>query len=267
MAQGRGWLSENPSKAWGEKFFLLHSLVWIAIVAAVMLGGLAHRMGDVACLALGLGVFLPLIVVPLVRPGKADRGRPLRERYWLKFNVWVAIVAFVGSYFITHFFFDELGMTYGFAVRWHVESRLMDRGGGEVPVFLYFLAHVYFTTYYTVMSIGLRRVRRVLGGGRWATVLAVLAMSYATAFAETLFMASPYLAGLFDYADRSRMLGTGSAAYGLVFAATLPFVFSLDEGPGESRPLGRVVVDALAGSMLALFLLDVWAAVVGPLAG
>jgi cycloeucalenol cycloisomerase len=259
------WLSENDGKAWAERVFLAYTPVWIVAVAVVMLTGAVHRMGDAALLAFGLALMAPTVALPALLRGGPDRGRPFHEAYWFKFNVWIAIVAAVGSYFYTHFFFDVLGMRYGFPATWHLESELMRRPGNEVPLFLYPLAHTYFVTYYTLLTLGLRRLRRAWNLGRAGTALAAAVLCYAMAFGETLFMANDLLADFFWYADRGRMLAWGSVAYGLVFLVTLPFVFGVDERRDRRTPLATVVVGAAAAGMFALVVLEAWALVLGPL--
>ena len=69
---------------------------------------------------------------------------------------------------------------------------------------------------------------------------------------------------LFSYADTSRMLALGSFGYAAYFVVGLPMVLRVDEG-NERWSLGRVVLEALAASMLILCLLEVWAKIVGPL--
>lgn len=63
-------------------------------------------------LACGVTTAAPLAIYPLLRPGDADRGKPLSERFWVKANVWHAVFGFVGNYFWTHYFFQLLGASY-----------------------------------------------------------------------------------------------------------------------------------------------------------
>jgi cycloeucalenol cycloisomerase len=263
MARLDAWLSENEGKAWAERIFLAYTPVWMAAVAAVMLTGAVRHMGDASLLAFGVAAMLPTVAVPGLLRGGPDRGLPVHRTYWFKFNAWVAIVVWIGSYFYTHFFLNILGMHYAFPTTWHLESALMRRPGNEVPVFLYPLTHAYFVTYYTVLTMCLRRLRRAWNPGRVVTGLAVLALSYVVAFAETLFMANALLADYFWYADRSRMLVFGSAAYALVFSVTLPFACRIDERRGDRWPLSRVAIEAAAAGLLALVLLDFWAMLLG----
>jgi hypothetical protein len=63
-------------------------------------------------LACGLFTVAPLILFPALRPGDADKGKILSERFWVKANVWHAVFGFVGNYFWTHYFFQLLGAAY-----------------------------------------------------------------------------------------------------------------------------------------------------------
>src|SRR5690606_23553150 len=133
-----------------------------------------------------------------------------------------------------------------------------------VPVFMYPLTQAYFVTYYTALVVALRWVRRRLHLGGFGTMMAVLVLAYATAFAETFVMANEHLAAYFAYADRSRMLALGSFGYASYLAVGLPLVSRMDED-GTRWSLGRVVLEALATCMLILVGLELWAKLVGPL--
>jgi cycloeucalenol cycloisomerase len=60
------WFSENPDKAWAEKFFLIYSPVWILEMVVLMALGLVKTLGDVATLSYACLMALPLIIVPLI---------------------------------------------------------------------------------------------------------------------------------------------------------------------------------------------------------
>jgi len=71
------WFSANPGKAWGERFYLLYTPVWIRLVALVQHTEAVRTWADVWHAAYSLAIFLPLWIVPLVAPSMADRGRSL----------------------------------------------------------------------------------------------------------------------------------------------------------------------------------------------
>ena len=255
--------ARDPSKAWGERFFLCYTPIWIGMVALCVSLGWFRAFSDAGYLAFGIAVAAPLVLYPLLRPGAADRGRPITATYWFRFNVWIAIFGFVGNYSGSHYFFDVLGMRYAFPTTWTLEATLVGRGSGTVPIFLYLLTQAYFATYHAVAGVVIRAARRRLGPGHLTMTLVVCALAYGMAFAETWSMASDLLSDVFWYVDRARMLRWGSVAYGLYFIVSFPMIARLDEE--APWPLWRVAVEALAASMLVMLLLDFWAALVGPL--
>lgn len=91
-------------------------------------------------MATGLTVSLPFIIVPLLFPcevklsiysQKADKNKPLTQRYWVKVtccivsliekaNIWIAILSYIGNYFWTHYFYKVLGTRYTFPITWEL---------------------------------------------------------------------------------------------------------------------------------------------------
>lgn len=82
-------------------------------------------------LACGIMTAAPLVLYPLLRPGAADRGKPLAERFWVKANVWHAVFGFVGNYFWTHYFFQLLGASYTMPSHRLNQARLGARARGQ----------------------------------------------------------------------------------------------------------------------------------------
>lgn len=261
---GRLW-SENPSKARAEKLYLAYSPVWMAFVGIVMLGGLYREWSDATFLAFGLGVAAPLVLIPLLRPHPADRGRRFWETTWFRLNLWIAIFVWIGSYFLTHYFFDILGMRYRFPTTWNLDASLVGSDTGKVPFFLYPLTQAYFMTYHVVMVVALRYLTTRFGLRGVVRAICIFALAYVVAFAETFFMAIPQLEDVFFYIDRERMLTYGSIFYACYFVVSLPLIARLDEPPSERWPLRKVALEALAAGMLVFVLLDAWALVLGKL--
>jgi cycloeucalenol cycloisomerase len=262
---GGRWFSENPSKAWGEKFFLLYTPVWIAGMALLMRTGAGARGGDLALNAAMLGLWAPLLLVPaLLGDGS---GRPWWRAYWLKFNLWIGIFAGVGSYFGSEYFFDVLGMVYRYPqLHWRLDSALLGSGEQTVPLIMYWSAHFYFVTYHTGAVVLLRRLRSsrlFVSPLLWP--LAVLALAYGFAWAETWAMTGGSIAEQFGYRDLPRMLRWGSLFYASYFVVSFPLIYRLDEGRDEDWSLGRTALEALAAGMLVLFLLDFVSARIGTL--
>jgi cycloeucalenol cycloisomerase len=261
---GRLW-SENPSKAWAEKVYLAYSPVWIAIVGTVMLGGLYRDWSDLGFMVFGFGVAAPLVLIPLLRPCPADRKRRFWQTSWFRLNLWIGIFVWIGSYFLTHYFFDVLGMRYRFPTSWNLDASVVGSDSGRVPLFLYPLTQAYFMTYHVVMVVVLRFVTTRFGLKGLVRAAFIFALAYSVAFAETFFMAIPQLEDVFFYLDRGRMLTYGSIFYACYFVVSLPMIARLDEPPREQWPLGKVAIEALAAGMLVFILLDGWALVLGKL--
>lgn len=276
------WFSADPGKAWAERFFLLYSPAWIAAVAWALLSGAVLTWDDPTFMAFGFAVGAPAVLVPALLhrrvPGLA--GVRWYDSWWFKFNAWIFLFVFVGTYFLTHYFFDVLGMRYTFPTGWNGGAALVGRSRPPIPLFMYPLTQAYFVTYHVVMLVALRRVRGLLGlpppgtkdmsPGTWpkrlAYALILFALSYAVAFAETWFMASDAISAYFGYADKPRMLAYGSLFYACYFLVSLPLLSRLDEPAGARTPLGRAVQGSLAAGMLVFIILDVLAWVIGPIA-
>ena len=242
-----------------ERFVLWYSPLWIGAVAAVQLTGIMDAWRDPAYLIFGLALALPLILGPLVL-GTPDQHLPWWQRHWVRFNVWIGLFTWSGSYFISHIFFQSLGMKYRFPAEWSLEAAIGGPDSGRVPFFLYLMTQAYFATYHVVMVRLLRAFRQRFRPGFLAVCLAVAVIAYVVAFAETFAMANPLLARYFEYTDRDFVLTIGSTGYAMLFVVSLPMFERLDEP--EPWRLGRTIIDGMAASWLALQLIDVWALVV-----
>ena len=266
MTAARGqWFSSSPAKARYERFALIYSPMWIAMMGLVMLTGLYRSWDDPGYMAFGVLLAAPLILAPVLttKVGEGASWRAIVGSTWLRINVWIAIFVFVGSYVCTHYFFDVVGMRYGFPTRWNFDATLVGHSDGEVPLFLYPVTQAYFMTYHVAATVALRwlSTRYELGALGRALVVAVLA--YVVAFAETFFMAIPALADVFEYADRGRMLAWGSLFYGTFFVVSVPAFARVDEG--ERWTMLRTVSSALAVSMAVVLGLELWATLLGRL--
>lgn len=276
------WFSADPGKAWAEKFFLLYSPIWMALVGWALLSGAVRSWDDATYMGFGLVCGLPPVLVPALmhRRVPALAATPWYRSYWFKYNVWIFLFVFVGTYFLTHYFFDVLGMNYGFPTRWNLGAALVGRSRQEIPAFMYPLTQAYFVTYHVAMLVVLRRLRNALGvpppgargaasvtplPARIALAVVTLALAYAVAFGETWFMAIDALRGYFSYTDKPRMLLYGSLFYSCYFLVSLPLLARLDEPPSPPATLGRAALDSLAAGMLVFFLLDALAWIAGPI--
>jgi cycloeucalenol cycloisomerase len=262
------WFSENPSKNWGEKFFLVYSPIWIAIMGLVMVLGIHDRLGEIGFLILGVVVALPLVLVPALIRDEVYLGRRWYQTYWFKANLYIAIFTFPASYFGTEYFFDVLGMVYNYPAIaiFNLDSAFVGTGEQRVPVLMYLLTQAYFMTYHTTGVIALRRLRtsRIPGmSALWPVLVVVVA--YFWAWIETRLMANSMIEHQFYYRDMGRMLAYGSMFYATYFVASFPIFYHLDETRTANWSLTKTAGAACAAGMIMLVLLDFATWFFGPL--
>jgi len=203
-------------------------------------------------MALCVTLALPFLLQPLVFPLAGEQQRPILQRYSLKANLWLAIFAYIGSYWYTHYFYSVLKAEYTFP-SWRLN---------DVPIPLYFAAHFYFVTYHTLSNAILRKIETRYQPGPARSLLfwsAVLGFAYFTAFMETLSISSfPY----YDFADRVMAYSLGSAFYGIYFIVSFPMFYRIDEVKPSVVPAPptytfyQTAMEGLGASMLVLCLLD-----------
>lgn len=261
------WFSENPTKAWGEKFFLIYSPIWMTLMGLVMGLGVTARVGEWGFLAIGVAVALPLLAVPALIRDETPLGRPWYQTYWFKANLYIGIFSFAANYFGSEYFFDILGMVYAYPmIELTFDATLVGSGEQRVPVMMYLLTQAYFITYHTTAVIVLRRIRTSrlpIGPILWPILL--VAVAYFWAWMETKAMANPWIENQFYYRDMDRMLTYGSLFYSLYFVASFPIFYRLDEERDANWSLALTAAAACAASMIMLFLLDFAAAIFGPI--
>jgi len=261
------WFSANPSKAWGEKFFLAYSPVWMTMIGLVMGLGVTERLGEWGFMAVGVAVALPLVAVPALIRDENPLGRPWYQTYWFKANLYIAIFNLAANYFGSEYFFDVLGMVYDYPmIEINLDSTLVGSGEQRVPLIMYLLTQAYFVTYHTTAVIVLRRIRTSrlpVGALLWPVLL--LAIAYFWAWMETKAMANPWIEGQFHYRDMDRMLAYGSLFYSLYFVASFPIFYQLDERREASWSLPITAAAACSASLIMMFLLDFAAAIFGPI--
>ena len=252
------WFSKNPSKAWGEKFFLCYLPFFFLLNGGKQAFGWLDA-GNAWHVGQNILMLAPLYVVPLLIRDETKLGRKWFETYWFKFNLWIYIFAFFATYFFTEFFFDVLGMIYYFPqVSWYWDSNLLGTGEQRVPLGMYFNAAAFFVVYHTVAFILMRRILTSrLNVGPWVNVIVIAVGAWFFAWAETRLVATDANKPYFYYADLEWMLAYGSGFYACYFLVSFPFAYRIDEAEQENWPLSKVVIESLAASMLAFFLLDV----------
>ncbi len=230
---------------------LYYSIVWISVLAAVVIFGWYELFSPNDYISVGLGIFLPCFIGPLLLASQDEKKIPFLNRYIIKANVFIFIIGYIGNHFYTHYFYDVLGMRY---------TGPLGPGRGleinRVPVSMFLFTHPYFMTYHVLVTPLLRAIKsslRTYQSRHILFVVAVMAIAFCTAFLETLTISSfPY----YTYPDFSAMLTKGSAFYGVFFVVTYPWFCRLDEDPKMLWPIGRVVMEALAAMMVVLLAAD-----------
>ncbi|XP_010912832.3 cycloeucalenol cycloisomerase isoform X1 [Elaeis guineensis] len=252
------WLASNPSKRWGEAFFLLYTPFWLTLnIGIVVPFKLYERFTELEYLLNALVSVVPAFLIPLFVVGEADRGKCCKDRYWVKANLWIIIFSYVGNYFWTHYFFTVLGASYTFP-SWKMNN---------VPHATFLLTHACFLFYHMMSNITLRRLRhsiahlprlnRLVIEAAW-----ILALSYFIAYLETLGISNfPY----YEFVDRASMYKIGSLFYAIFFVVSFPMFSRVDEKNGDPWDLPRVAVDALGAAMLVTIILDLWRIFLGPI--
>ncbi|CAL9040510.1 unnamed protein product [Musa banksii] len=252
------WFASNPSKRWGEVFFLLYTPFWLTICLGIIVPyRLYERFTELEYLIIGLVSSVPAFLIPLLIMGKADSCKCWRDRYWVKANLWIIIFSYVGNYFWTHYFFTVLGASYTFP-SWRMNN---------VPHTTFFLTHSCFLFYHMTSNITLRRLRHVIADFPQSIRLAseaawILALSYFIAYLETLAISNfPY----YEFVNRESMYKVGSLFYAIYFIVSFPMFLRVDEKEDEPWDLPRVAVDALGAAMLVTIILDLWRIFLGPI--
>jgi len=260
------WFSDNPDKAWVEKFFLAYSPVWMASMGGMVLTGWDKTFGDVALLVHAFGTAAPLLVLPAVLARRFTQKR-WTQSYWFKANLYLLVFSFFGSYFGSEYFFDLLGMVYVYPnATTTLDSALVGSGEQTVPLIMYPYAYVYFSTYHATANVALRRLRRLeLPGGALLYPVFVFVIAYFWSWMETKAMANPLMASSFYYRSLDRMLAYGSAVYAIYFLASFPIYAALDETRERPWTLVETTAGALSASMLTILGLDLVTRFIGTL--
>jgi cycloeucalenol cycloisomerase len=245
-------LSPHPARRALELYWLRYTVVWAAIAALVMVTGIAERWGDVELMLLGVGFAIGAVLPPIVRVHPSERELGWWQRTAFKLSASVTLFAFGMNYFCTPYFFEVLHMHFGFDVQIHIQHN---------PLFLYFMTVAYFATYAVLLCLA----HRVLSGrSRLSRGVAWLAAPFAVAALETLLNANPFMRRLFCFDDLTFMLWFGTLSYGACFVFALPVWLRIDERPGETTSLARVVVRSLAALMLIVITFEVLRHLVAP---
>ncbi len=257
MNQAR-WFSANPDRAWAEKFFLLYSPVWMALMAVMMFTGWVHSFNDSQLLLHGLLVAAPIFLLPMVLRRGVNPAGHWYNSYWFKANLYLGLFGFFGNYVGSEYFFDVLGMVYNMPqVTTVLDAKLVGKGDQTVPLIMYLYTHAYFVTYHTTAVIVLRRIMTSgIPASRLLFLPITCLVGYCWAWMETKAMANPLMAQTFYYTNMEAMLAFGSAIYALYFIASFPIFYFLDETAEQRWDLWWVCGAGMAASMLTFYLLD-----------
>ncbi len=263
---GANWFSANPDKAWVEKFFLIYTPIWMALMAMMMLTGWDKSWSDTALLIHGCVVALPILLIPMLLAGRFTTQK-WWDSYWLKANLYLFLFGFFGNYFGSEYFFDVLGMVYVYPnASTTLDAQLLGSGEQTVPVIMYLYTHAYFMTYHTTAILALRKLRSLsLPGMALLFPLMVFIIGYIWAWIETKAMANPLMASSFYYEKMDLMLAYGSAIYATYFIASFPIYYFLDERADRRWTLWQVSAAGLSASMLTFYMLDLVAHIFGTL--
>jgi len=260
------WLSENPDKAWAERFFLIYSPIWMISMAVMMLTGWDKSWGDTALLLHGASIALPLLIVPLfIAPLFTTPLAGVLNSYWFKANLYIFIFGFFGNYVGSEYFFDVLGMVYNYPnATTSLDATLVGHSNQPVPVIMYFYTHAYFMTYHTTAIILLRRI---MNSGIPMIGLLFMPLTfvigYCWAWVETKAMANPLMATSFYYENMEAMLAYGSIIYATYFIGSFPIFYFIDEKPTARWDNAKVIAAGLSASMIVFYLLEICANLIG----
>ena len=263
------WFSENPDRAWAEKFFLIYIPIWITMTVIFTLSFKTGEMGDAIMIPYSLFIGLPLLIVPAILRRNQNPNGHWYESYWFKANVFIFLVQFLGNYFISEYFFDVLGMIYHYPnLKINLDSALLGSGQQSVPLIMYPLTMATYMTYHTTAIIVMRRTTTSrLGLHRWVKwllfIVLVLALSYFWSWMETQSFANAALEGNFRYKNKETMLAYGSIIFGMSFIPSFPMFYFLDENENSRWNLLKVCGAGLSAAMIAIFLTDICTHVIG----
>ncbi|KAK4482414.1 hypothetical protein RD792_009569 [Penstemon davidsonii] len=109
------WLAQDPSKRWGEVFFLIYTPFWLTLCLGIVVPyKLYENFTEWEYLFLGLVSALPAFIIPMILVGKADKNIQWKDRYWVKFPYYEfvdrASMYTVGSLFYAIYFFVSFPM-------------------------------------------------------------------------------------------------------------------------------------------------------------
>ncbi|KAM1339885.1 hypothetical protein ACFX2H_038351 [Malus domestica] len=99
------WLAPNPSKRWGEIFFLLYTPFWLTLCLGIVVPfKLYESFTELEYLLIGLVSAVPAFLLPMLFVGKADSSLAWKDRYWVKASVFLGDISLLGASYNAHIF-------------------------------------------------------------------------------------------------------------------------------------------------------------------
>ncbi|XP_059657381.1 cycloeucalenol cycloisomerase-like [Cornus florida] len=79
------WFAPNPSKRWGELFFLIYAPFWLTLCLRIVVPyKLYESFTELEYLLLGLVSVVPSFLIPMLVVGEDDSSICWKDRYWVK---------------------------------------------------------------------------------------------------------------------------------------------------------------------------------------
>ncbi|GER46055.1 cyclopropyl isomerase [Striga asiatica] len=237
------WLAQDPSKRWGEIFFLLCTPFWLTLCLRIVVPyKLYESFTEWEYLIVGLISALPAFIIPIIFCWKgniADSSKCWKDRYWIKVSIGFALL-----FFSLPFLFTLLICGSCFSVTWGITSGLI--------IFSVLGAS------YTFPSWKMNNDSALYGP---------LAGEPAVGFQSQLDFRPFILHSISRDCSyfQSSMYKYGSLFYAIYFVISFPMFFRIDEKPGDWWDLPRVAIDALGAAMLVTIILDLWRVFLGPI--
>jgi hypothetical protein len=91
------WFAGNPAKRWTEKLFLYYAVFWISWFGIVVVSGIWEDFQEMSYFVVTFAMAAPCVLLPWYLQPPEEAARPFWQRYWVKANIWIAVISFVGK--------------------------------------------------------------------------------------------------------------------------------------------------------------------------
>ncbi len=242
----------SPSKLFYENTILGYTLLWTSSLGIIVHWKLFEYFNSYHYLILSLIYAIPCYIVPLLFADKTENILPIAKRFNTKANIFIGIISYIGNYFFTHYFYNVLGMQYTGPL---ANGEGVDLNG--VPLSMYFMTHVYFTSYHVIITKILRFF--TMQCNQVTIVIPIVILAIITAFIETFTISNfPY----YTYPDYYTMITTGSVFYSIFLTITFLLFYYIDESH-HSWTITEVSFAGLGGMMIIIIIADYWRIIIG----